>query len=120
MKYLILFLYFSLSVGSRLYGIDFPRQDQEFPSQQLPQPTPFEKIYVTPQDVISTPEGTYYVTPDGDMEKVRAVLRDCCGTYIIKIAHICPVCGYACCEKNPPEGYDCPLWKIEVLPHIWD
>lgn len=48
-------------------------------------PPPFEKIYVKPGELLCTPYGTYYLSPSGKQEKVRTVLSDCCGCYVIKI-----------------------------------
>lgn len=82
-------------------------------------PPPFEKIYVTPSDILSTPEGTFYISPEGKQEKVRAIRSDHQGTYIIKFLRKCPVCERYYSGDTPEEGYDCPLWSSEVLPHLW-
>lgn len=82
-------------------------------------PPPFEKIYVGPGDIMTTPQGRYYINAWGEKEKVCAVLNDCHGCYVIKITRVCPVCGRHCDGYKSPEGYDCPFGKVEVLPHIW-
>src|SRR5262245_56918981 len=53
----------------------------------------FEKIYVTPHDILSTPEGTFYVNSSGVKEKIRALRSDWHGTYVIKYQQQCPICG---------------------------
>lgn len=81
---------------------------------------PFEKIYVTPSEILMTPEGTFYRSPlTGECDPIRAVRRDCNGLYVLKVWMQCPVCGNYCTGKKPPEGYECPLWEIEAFPHIW-
>lgn len=87
--------------------------------QERVSPPPFEKIYVGPNDLMTTPQGCYYINAWGEKEKVCAVLNDCHGCYVIRITRLCPVCGRCCNENKAPEGYDCPFGKLEVLPHIW-
>jgi len=82
-------------------------------------PPPFEKIYVGPDNLMTTSQGCYYINSWGQKEKVCAVLYDCHGCYVIRITRQCPVCGRCCDGNKSPEGYDCPFGKIEVLPHIW-
>ncbi len=85
----------------------------------VPVPTPFEIIYVTPYEVLSTPYGSYYRNPSGEYEKVRSISRDGNGTYVIKVTMQCPICGKCYAGTTPDEGYCCPLNEIEVYPHIW-
>jgi len=79
----------------------------------------FYKIYVSPNEIISTPSGTFYVTPEGEREPVRMVSQDSEGTYVILITQYCPSCGRAYSGKVCSEGYSCPLYQIQSFPHIW-
>lgn len=95
-------------------------QEVAHPCQRrLATPPPFEKIYVGPNDLMTTPQGCYYVNRWGEKEKVCAVLNDCYGCYVIKITRQCPVCGRCCNDTKSPEGYDCPFGKVEIQPHVW-
>lgn len=82
-------------------------------------PPPFEKIYVGPYDIRSTPEGIFHVTSIGTLEKIRALRSDCYGTYIIKFKQECPVCGRYYDDYKVEDGYDCPLSQTEIFPHLW-
>lgn len=82
-------------------------------------PPPFEKIYVASTDIFTTPEGIYYINFMGVGEKVRALRSDCYGTYVIKFLCQCPLCERYYSESVPPEGYDCPLMKKEIVPGLW-
>lgn len=99
--------------------ISFPIFSQEWeppPEWHLPA---FEKIYVTPYDILSTPQGTFYINSKGEKEKVRAVRSDWGGTYVIKYKQECPVCGRWYDDYTVQDGFDCPLSQTEVMPHIW-
>lgn len=73
------------------------------------QPDAFEKTYVCPQSLLYSCEGTFFLNEDGYREKVRAVLQDCKGTYVIRIWTQCPYCGTCYRGKHPPEGMSCPI-----------
>jgi hypothetical protein len=88
-------------------------------SSQEWRPPPFEKVYVTPYEIMSTPEGTFHITSSGTMEKIRDVRSDWYGTYILKFKQECPVCGRYYDDNTVKEGYDCPLSQTEVIPHLW-
>lgn len=81
--------------------------------------SPFEKIYVGPYDILSTPQGIFHVTRYGNLEKVRTIRFDSNGTYIIKFKQECPVCGRFYDDYKVEDGYDCPLSQTEILPHLW-
>lgn len=85
-----------------------------------PRPPPFEKIYVSPQEILSTPQGIFYISPEGEYRPVRTIRRDKDGrTFVILITQECPICGRWCTGKSCPEGYDCPFFELEVRPHCW-
>ncbi|MBA3815143.1 MAG: hypothetical protein H0X29_01210 [Parachlamydiaceae bacterium] len=88
-------------------------------SQEELDPPCFEKIYVTPYEIRCTPEGSFHVTSTGKLEKVRAIRSDWYGTYIVKFKQHCPICYRCYDDHKAAEGYDCPLSKTEVFPHIW-
>lgn len=79
----------------------------------------FEKVYVCPYNILSTPQGTFHVASNGTMERVRAVRSDWFGTYVLKFKKECPVCGRLYEGDEVEEGYDCPMTKTELLPHLW-
>lgn len=91
----------------------------EVDTPPLDRPPAFEKIYVTPMQILSTTNGIYYHPDPNTYIRTSAVRRDCHGTYVILIPRQCPICLETTYEKNPREGYDCPLYETEVFPHIW-
>lgn len=70
---------------------------------------PFEKTYVCPERLMHNCSGTYFLNEHNQWEKVRAVLTDCSGTYVLRIWTQCPSCGTCYRSKMPPEGMSCPL-----------
>jgi hypothetical protein len=52
---------------------------------QISYTPPFEKIYVTPHEILSTPSGTFYRSCTGEEFCVRCLNCDPCGTYVILI-----------------------------------
>lgn len=73
------------------------------------QPEPFEKFYVCPESVFHDCDGTYFINEFHCREKVRAVMKDCKGTFVLRIWTQCPYCGTCYRGKHPPEGMSCPL-----------
>lgn len=74
----------------------------------------FEKLYVTPNDVLCTPEGTFYHSPEGEYLKVCSINRDAHGPYVILITRQCPICGrYYNDHTDAIEGYSCEVWDIK-------
>jgi len=82
-------------------------------------PPPFEKIYVTPYEIFTTPYGSYYRNPSGENEQVASISTDCEGTYIIMINRQCPTCGRCSRGKVPAEGLCCPINEKYDIPFIW-
>ena len=82
-------------------------------------PAPFEKIYVDEGKIISTPSGTFVKQYDGTLERVRAVLYDTRGMYVLRIQTQCPQCGRCYDGKTPPADYSCPLYEKEIFPGYW-
>ncbi len=72
---------------------------------------PFEKIYVSPNDVFCTPYGSYYCSPSGAYEPIRKISCDNEGTYIIKIIRQCPTCGRYHFGKDTvsENGFNCVI-----------
>lgn len=73
------------------------------------QPDAFEKTYVCPEQLMNNCCGTFYLNEFNQWEKVRAVLKDCKGTYVLRIWTQCPYCGTCYRGKEPPEGMSCSL-----------
>lgn len=73
------------------------------------EPEAFEKTYVCPSSILHNSSGTYYLNEQNCWEKVRAVLKDCKGTYVLRIWTQCPQCGTCYRGKTPPEGMSCQL-----------
>lgn len=82
-------------------------------------PCAFEKIPVSREDVVCTPDGIFLKRCDGSLEKVRALSEDFEGMFVIRIQTQCSQCGRTYLSKDCPEGYSCPLYDQEVLPGIW-
>lgn len=69
---------------------------------------PFQKIYVTPCDILSTPDGIFYISPSGEQIQVSTMSTDCTGNYVIITTRQCKQCGRI--FKGPEsssEGYNC-------------
>ncbi len=86
---------------------------------QRPIEPAFEKLYVCQSQLVYLPDGLYYCNQEGKLNKVRTLLHDCDGMYIIIIRHQCPLCGRSW-EFPPDENeFGCPIYQKEVLPDIW-
>lgn len=105
-------IYLLLSIGIAILSFIDAKEFENPPSA-------FEKTYVDCSQLISTPFGTYLRHSNGYEEKVRAVMNDCYGTYVMRVETQCPHCGQCYTEKSPPEGMCCPLYDTEVFPGIW-
>lgn len=90
------------------------RNEREFES-----PPAFEKIYISRDQVVGLPDGTYVRHSCGNLEKVRALLEDCDGLYVLLIETQCPLCGCCYKGKEPPEGMGCPIYQRESRPYVW-
>lgn len=82
-------------------------------------PEAFEKIYVNECQVLSTPQGTFLKHCNGRLERVRALLYDYRGMYVLRVLTQCQYCGRVYDGKESPEGYSCPLYEKELVPGIW-
>jgi len=80
---------------------------------------PFEKIYVTPYEIYTTPFGSYYRNPSGESEMVSCISNDSEGTYVIIINRQCPNCGRCYHGDTPEKGYCCPLNEKYDVPFTW-
>lgn len=81
---------------------------------------PFEKIYVTHADLCTFCDGTYYYDEKGETHKVRTVLHDDQGMYILLIKYQCPLCGLCYDEKEPDGEHGCPIFKRRYTKYVWD
>lgn len=90
------------------------RNEREFEA-----PPAFEKIYVTREQIVCMQDGTYMRHACGNLEKVRALLEDCEGLYVLLIETQCPLCGVCYKGKAPPEGMGCPIYETETRPYVW-
>lgn len=68
---------------------------------------PFEKIYVSPCQVLSMPQGTYLKLPCGKFEKIHSLSEDYRGTFVLKIYSQCTHCGRVYDGTSAPEGWSC-------------
>ena len=59
--------HFSYIIFTLLAIIALPLQCS---AEDVERPPAFEKLYVTPHEILSTPEGTYYLSPTGESLKV--------------------------------------------------
>lgn len=90
------------------------RNKREFES-----PPAFEKVYVCRDQLISMQDGMYFKGKCGHLEKIRTLLEDCDGLYVLMIQAQCPLCGACYYGKEPPDGMGCPLYELEVRPYVW-
>lgn len=79
----------------------------------------FEKIYVKQCQLCTFYDGTYYFDEEGNSTKVKAVLHDYDGMYIILVKHQCPLCGRCWEGDEPDDEHGCPIFQREVLPSLW-
>lgn len=82
-------------------------------------PPAFEKIYFKKNQLLSMPDGNYIKLPCGNLEKAQTIFQDDDGLYVLVIEHQCPLCGAIYKGANLPDDACCPLYEIEVKPHIW-
>lgn len=78
---------------------------------------PFEKIYVTYNDIVTMPDGVYFVDKSGKRTKVRALLHDWDGMYVMLIKKPEPPVEVE--EIAPSEKYFYPNPTPKVHPRIW-
>lgn len=86
--------------------------------EDVARPPVFERFYVAPNEILSTPYGTFYYSPDGEKIRVSCIGRDAEGTYVVLITRQCPCCGryyYHASEKE--EDFVCPIWEGENDPY---
>lgn len=77
---------------------------------------PFDKIYVTYNDIVTMPDGIYYVDKAGERTKVRALLHDWDGMYVMVIKK--PEVAIEE-ESYQSESYFYPNHTPKVHPRIW-
>ena len=73
--------------------IPFLVQADELEDQNAVISPQFEKIYVTPDQILLTQEGIFYLTPLGSVSPVRILASDLQGIYIIGEVYRCPGCS---------------------------
>lgn len=67
----------------------------------------FEKIYVTPAQVLSMPQGLFLKHANGRLERVYSLSEDYEGTFVLKIYSQCSHCGRVYHGTTAPEGWSC-------------
>lgn len=70
-------------------------------------PKPFEKIYVTPAQVLSMPQGLFLKHSNGQLERVYSISEDYQGTFVLKMYSQCSHCGRVYQGTVAPEGWNC-------------
>ena len=53
----------------------------------------FEKVYVTPEQVVLVPEGIFFLSSEGILTAARLISVDAQGMYVVKAYYRCSVCG---------------------------
>ena len=104
---------FLISAGGFCQGLSFSAEHKD------PIEPAFQKIHVQPNELVSTPDGTYYIDENCQMTKVKTILGDEDGLYVILIRYQCPLCGRTYSEKEPDDEYGCPIFKRRVNSKIW-
>lgn len=87
--------------------VAFKAFSQESCSARLP---PFEKIYVTQEQLAAFHDGIYFYDQTGQRTKVKTLQTDCQGKYILIVYYQCPLCGRCWPNGKPHEGYCCPIF----------
>jgi hypothetical protein len=105
--------FFLISTSGFCQGLSFSAEHKN------PIEPAFEKVYVQIDQLVSTPNGTYYIDDNDQMTKVKSVLGDEDGLYVILIRYQCPLCGKTYSEKEPDAEYDCPIFKRKINSKIW-
>jgi hypothetical protein len=86
--------------------------------KQCPEPA-FEKIYIESCQLVMMPDGLYYFDDEGGSTRVKTVLSDYDGMYILKVKHQCPLCGRCFESSLREEEFGCPIFQRQVHPRIW-
>jgi len=81
--------------------------EQLMQEQQMKVPS-YEKVYVSPDEVLIYPEGIFYLNESGEVAPARLVASDACGLYIVAAAYKCPSCGRYN-RNNVCHNPECPL-----------
>jgi hypothetical protein len=107
-----------------LIGIFFPgyifSQGVSYSSNhKYPVEPAFEKVYVCAHQLVNMPDGLYYYDENGCSTKVKTVLGDENGTYLVLVNYQCSLCGRTHASKTPDEDFGCPLFMKQIHPKIW-
>lgn len=78
---------------------------------------PFKKIYVTYADLVTMPEGVYFVDSTGSKTPVNSVYHDWDGMFIMLVDK--PVPPTPPEESYPAERYQYPNPTPNVHPRVW-
>lgn len=80
----------------------------------------FEKIYVKSWQLITMPDGLYYYDDEGGSCKIKTVLADYDGMYILVVRKQCPLCGRCSSGfETDSDEWDCPIPKPKIHPRVW-
>lgn len=112
-KALIIILLLAFQGSLFAQGMSFP-SDHKHPIEPA-----FEKIYVQGCQLVTMPDGLYYFDDNGGSTKVKTVLFDEDGMYVIVINYQCPLCGRTYANKVPDDEYGCPIFMRQVHPKVW-
>jgi hypothetical protein len=107
-----LFLFFVLIATGTIF-------DKVTAAENAPAEPPFEKVYIKSNQLLTTPEGIYYVNDQNQRRKVKTLLHDTEGLYVIFFTYECPLCGRRYENEIPDDEHGCPILMRQVHPKIW-
>lgn len=79
----------------------------------------FEKIYIDRSQLVHMPDGVYYYDDNGQEIKVKTLLCDKQGLYILRVCYQCQLCGRTYIDRMPEDEEGCPIYERELMPGIW-
>jgi hypothetical protein len=79
----------------------------------------FEKIYVRSSQLVHKPDGLYCYDDNDQEIKVKTLLCDKKGTYVLRVRYQCTLCGKTYLDRLPEGEEGCPIYEYEIFPGIW-
>lgn len=109
MKFKKIFMLMIFSVFS-LFAFSNGYAEELLNEEQIIEPT-YEKVYVSPDDILICHEGIFFLNTVGDLTPARLISSDAAGLYVMWGDYYCPQCGYLN-STNRCTNTRCPLYGM--------